>query len=87
MINESEMELFERWLATTDKEECVKLGLQLFPETTRKELEDNFDKAMAGYDGREPTPEEREMLNDAKISSRKHFLKLCDEMANERQRK
>ena len=87
MASEAELELFDRWTETTDKEEFVKLGLQLFPGMTRKELEDNFDLSMAGYTGRELTPEGQQMLDDAKESSHNHFLKLCDDMANERQRR
>jgi len=49
MINESNLELFDKWTETKDKEEFIKLGLQLFPTITRKDLEDNFEEAMSGY--------------------------------------
>lgn len=49
MTEEYEMKLFDRWTETMDKEEYVTLGLRLFPEATREELEANFEKAMAGY--------------------------------------
>ena len=49
MTEESEMEMFDRWTETHDKEEFLKLGLQLFPTATRKELEENFEEAMSGY--------------------------------------
>ena len=91
MASEAELEMFDRWIETRDKEECVRLGLQLFPGITRKELEDNFDLAMSGYTGRKLTPEEQKMLDDTKDDAHNHFLKLCDDMAkeiaNERQRK
>lgn len=91
MASETDFELFDRFIDTTDKEECVRLGLQLFPGITRKELEDNFDLAMSGYTGRKLTPEEQKKLDDTKDDAHNHFLKLCDEMAiemaNERQRK
>ncbi|MBR1646766.1 MAG: hypothetical protein IJ685_08320 [Selenomonadaceae bacterium] len=88
MASESDIELFDRWIETKDKEEFVRLGVQLFPEMERKELEDNFDLSRAGYTGRKLTSEEEKMLNDARISAHNHFLKLCNEMtikmANER---
>ena len=87
MASEAELELFDRFIETTDKEECVRLGLQLFPGMTRKELEDTFDLSMSGYTSRELTPEEQQMLDDAAVSAHNHFLKLCDDMANERQRR
>lgn len=91
MMNDAELELLNRWSETTDKEEFVRLGLQLFPGKTRKELEDTFDLSMAGYTGRKLTPAEQKMLDDAAVDAHNHFLKLCDdmaiEMANERQRK
>ena len=83
MMSETELELLNRWSETEDKAEFVRIGLQLFPEATRKELEDNFDLSMSGYIGRELTPEEQKMLDDAAISAHNHFLKLCDDMANE----
>lgn len=49
MTNESNMELFDRFTETTNKEEYVTLGLQLFPEATREELENNFKERMSGY--------------------------------------
>lgn len=52
MTSESEMKLFDKWTETKDKEEYVTLGLQLFPEATRQELEDNFEKSRAGYRGK-----------------------------------
>ena len=84
MTDDAKLELFDRWTDTTDKEEFVRLGLQLFPGITRKELEDNFDLAMAGYTGRKLTPAEQKMLDDAAVDAHNHFLKLCDDMANER---
>ena len=91
MMNDAELELLNRWSETTDKEEFVRLGLQLSPESTREELEDTFDLSMAGYTRRKLTPAEQKMLDDAAVDAHNHFLKLCDdmaiEMANERQRK
>lgn len=49
MTDEYKMKLFDKWTETMDKEEFVTIGLQLFPKTTRKELEDNFEESLAGY--------------------------------------
>lgn len=50
MTNEStNMELFDRWTDTEDKEEYVKLGMQLFPEATEEEMRKLADEALAGY--------------------------------------
>lgn len=43
------MELFEKWTETKDKAEFVRLGLILFPESTRESLEAHFEAAMSGY--------------------------------------
>lgn len=49
MTEESKLELFDRWTETKDKAEFVRLGLILFPESTREELESHFEAAMSGY--------------------------------------
>lgn len=49
MTQESNMEMFDRWTDTLDKEEFMKLGKELFPEATEKHLSDLFDESRAGY--------------------------------------
>lgn len=41
---EAEMELFDRWSDTTDREEFICLTMQLFPGTSREEAEKRADK-------------------------------------------
>ena len=49
MTQESNMELFDKWTETQDKAEFLKIGKELFPETTDQYLSNLFDKSRAGY--------------------------------------
>ena len=49
MMSESELNLLTKWSETKDKEEFVRIGLQLSKETNRQELENLFEEAMSGY--------------------------------------
>lgn len=49
MTQESNMELFDRLTETKDREESIKIAMQLFPEMTREEAAAITDEALAGY--------------------------------------
>ena len=44
------MELFDRWTDTTNREEYIRLGKRLFPgEMTDEEWEKQAEEALSGY--------------------------------------
>ena len=49
MTEESNMELFDRLITTTDREEAIRLARKLFPEMTEEEIIATVDRSLAGY--------------------------------------
>jgi len=51
MMKESEanMAKLERLMETTDREDSIRLAMELFPGMTQREAERITDKALAGY--------------------------------------
>ena len=49
MIDESEMDLFDKLMSTTDREESIKLARKLFPEMSEEDIIATVDKSLAGY--------------------------------------
>lgn len=49
MTDESEMDLFDKLMSTTDREESIKIARKLFPEMSEEDIIATVDKSLAGY--------------------------------------
>ena len=47
--SEANMAKFDRLMETTDREESIRMAMELFPGMTQREAERITDEALAGY--------------------------------------